>query len=421
MNEKIINKELYHQEVLLDNYELQKFHTNHSCNEYLIIFCNRHYKINTATFTLIQLIEKYRTPIKIAKEYSLKQHKEYTPQNIIQIINRFLVPLGIVSSQRENIKPKPKSFLWVQIPIFKEKFLHYFTKPLKSLFNPHITVLLIVLLIGIHLFIIINDFKAGVYNLFDDPLLLFYSSIILFVSAVIHELGHVSACAYYKVRYKAIGVGLYLTFPVLYSDISDAWRVKANKRAVIDIAGIYFQLIFNLVLFALYLFFHHEIFIVSIKLIILQSIIILNPFFRFDGYWLATDLLGISNLRRRSIEYIKFVTDKYVFRKSTAIFKLNINKKSKLIFIFYAVASNLFIAYFIVFSFIRIPDQIVNFPNTFIQFYNSINENYKFNNWNQMGIDLYQYLMKLLLLFISIYFVYKIVSTFLNTIKKYYL
>ncbi len=421
MNEKITNIDLYHTEVLLDNYELQKFYTNHSYNEYLIISKNRHYKINKATFILIQLIEKYRTPIQIAKAFTQKQNREYSPQNIIHIINNFFVPLGIVSSQKEGTKHKPKSFLWVRIPILKEKTLYYFTKPLKYLFTPRIAIMLIVILVGFHLFFIINNFKSGIYNILNDPLLLFYSSIILFISAIFHELGHVAACTYYKVQYKAIGLGLYLTFPVLYSDISNAWRIESNKRAVIDIAGLYFQLIFNLILFVFYLLYHYEVYLISIKLIILQSIIILNPFFRFDGYWLAADLLNIPNLRRKSVEYIKFATDKYIFRKTTVKFNLEVNKKSKLIFILYAVISNLFIGYFIVFSFIKIPKQIVNFPGTFLQLYHSIDKNFKFNNWKQIGIDVYQFSIKLLFLFISIYFIYKISIIFLKAIKKYYL
>lgn len=32
----------------------------------------------------------------------------------------------------------------------------------------------------------------------------------------------------------------------------------------------------------------------------------LNPFFKFDGYWMASDILGVPNLRQRSKEIIRY-------------------------------------------------------------------------------------------------------------------
>lgn len=33
----------------------------------------------------------------------------------------------------------------------------------------------------------------------------------------------------------------------------------------------------------------------------------LNPFFKFDGYWIASDLLGVPNLRQRSLELFSYM------------------------------------------------------------------------------------------------------------------
>ncbi len=53
---------------------------------------------------------------------------------------------------------------------------------------------------------------------------------ILFVaSSCFHELGHASACRHYGVSHGGVGVGLYLSFPVFYTDVTDTWRLKENN------------------------------------------------------------------------------------------------------------------------------------------------------------------------------------------------
>jgi len=119
--------------------------------------------------------------------------------------------------------------------------------------------------------------------------------------AMVHELGHAAACAWYGLRPGEIGFGLYLVFPVFYTDVTKTWRLRPLRRAVVDAGGIYFQAIlvvlavplahglgndrgiFAFILFNLYLIFHN-----------------LNPLFKMDGYWIFSDLAGLPNLHKRT-------------------------------------------------------------------------------------------------------------------------
>jgi putative peptide zinc metalloprotease protein len=119
--------------------------------------------------------------------------------------------------------------------------------------------------------------------------------------ALIHELGHAAACAWYGLRPGEIGFGVYLVFPVFYTDVTKAWRLRPSRRAVVDAGGMYFQIIliavavplahalnndrriFTFVLYNLYLIFHN-----------------LNPLFKMDGYWIFSDLAGLPNLHKRT-------------------------------------------------------------------------------------------------------------------------
>ena len=80
------------------------------------------------------------------------------------------------------------------------------------------------------------------FFLTTEDLLLFnnkvhvYTVVGLFVfmlaSSFFHELGHASACKYFGVRHGGVGFGLYLNFPVLYTDVTEVWRQRDRKSVV---------------------------------------------------------------------------------------------------------------------------------------------------------------------------------------------
>ncbi len=142
----------------------------------------------------------------------------------------------------------------------------------------------------------------------------------LFLCLFFHEIGHAVAAIYYKITPKNIGFGLYFVFPALYCDLTEIWKLERKERIVINIAGIYFQLLVNSILvLALITLPVSDIFAFFLEKLILVNIIIsiynINPFFKFDGYWIYSDFFDIPNLRRRSYGLIRLC-----FRKVKGIF-----------------------------------------------------------------------------------------------------
>jgi hypothetical protein len=122
-------------------------------------------------------------------------------------------------------------------------------------------------------------------------------------SSILHELGHAAAARKLGCRHGDLGFGLYLVFPVLYMELDDAWRLPRRDRAIIDAAGLYAQLLFALAIAGVATLWH-PLLPAALGLMILTVTSLLanlNPLFRFDGYWLISDLLGIPNLRRASM------------------------------------------------------------------------------------------------------------------------
>jgi putative peptide zinc metalloprotease protein len=125
------------------------------------------------------------------------------------------------------------------------------------------------------------------------------------LGAFIHETGHASALVSYGCKQTEIGFGMYLYYPVLYTDVSEAWKLSRHQRAMIDMAGVYFQSVFQVLLLGLYFITGSPIpiyFFLFTDLIMFRT---MNPFLRMDGYWLVADLFGIFNLRQQSTNLIK--------------------------------------------------------------------------------------------------------------------
>lgn len=124
--------------------------------------------------------------------------------------------------------------------------------------------------------------------------------VVLFLaSGLFHECGHIAACRYFRCDHGSIGVGLYLVFPVWYADVTHAWRLQRRQRAVVDLGGIYFQAIFLIAVDVYALASGDPVAFKLAWLITFAMLLTLNPVFKFDGYWLLSDLSGLHNLHRQ--------------------------------------------------------------------------------------------------------------------------
>lgn len=122
---------------------------------------------------------------------------------------------------------------------------------------------------------------------------------LLLISLLFHELGHASACSYFGARPRAIGFGIYLVYPVFYSDVSAAWELRPRSRVIVDVAGLYFQGIVGALYVLLYVWTDWEPLLVAILMIAGSSVFSLNPIFKFDGYWMIADALNVHNLSQQ--------------------------------------------------------------------------------------------------------------------------
>ena len=121
-----------------------------------------------------------------------------------------------------------------------------------------------------------------------------------------HELGHAFVAKKYGCKVGSIGVALLLMFPVLYTDTTDAWRLRSHRdRLRIVVAGVATEL--HLAMLATFAWsflpdgpWRSVAFFVATTSWVTSLLVNLSPFMRFDGYFAFSDLLRAENLQPRA-------------------------------------------------------------------------------------------------------------------------
>ena len=136
---------------------------------------------------------------------------------------------------------------------------------------------------------------------------------------VVHELAHACVAKSYGCRVPTMGVALLVMMPVLYTDVSDSWRLSSRRqRMAIGVAGVAAELGLALIATFLWSFLpdgplRSAAFLVATTTWVSTLAINLSPFMRFDGYYLLSDWLGVSNLQDRAFALARWQLRRWMF------------------------------------------------------------------------------------------------------------
>ncbi len=218
------------------------------------------------------------------------------------------------------------NYLYFKIPLLRpEPMLRRIVPWLEPLYTRTFTILIAAIgLAGLYLVsrqwsVFLSTFQ----NFFSwDGALTYGAALILVKSA--HELGHAVTAARYGCRVPSMGVCFLVMFPVLYTDVTDAWRLMdRNKRLAIGAAGIAVELSLACIATLLWTFLpdgplRSVMFSIATVGWVLSLAINLNPLMRFDGYYLFGDAIGIDNLQSRSFALGRWRMREVLFGLGTA-------------------------------------------------------------------------------------------------------
>lgn len=121
---------------------------------------------------------------------------------------------------------------------------------------------------------------------------------------LLHEAGHAFMARKHGVSVPSAGIAFMLGMPVLYTDTGAAWRLDRRRRMMIAAAGIFAELVLAALATLFWVFLpdgplRQAAFNTAAISWIMSLAVNLNPFMRFDGYYLFADWIGIENLQER--------------------------------------------------------------------------------------------------------------------------
>lgn len=369
-------------------------------NEYFIhqIVYDHRIKISTELYNFIQLIDNKKELKDIVNEYNFKYNFNLTIEFAHDFLYNKLALYGIVVKDKIRIKPSQKpNYIKLNFIVISEKSVSRITKYFNFLFTPKILGVTIFLALIIFTFCFYNfNYQIFHTSLSKSNWIFFF--VLSFIGVTFHEFGHASAAHHYGAKHGGIGGGFYLFMPVYFADVTDIWRLSKHQRIAVNLAGMYFELIYVLFLNSIGLIFEFPILVIFGCIILMSSLRNLNPFVRSDGYWVLSDIIEKPNLMDHG-----FIKIKQIFKS-----KLRWTKMDYFL-LCYGFICYCFIFFFVYFVVIKNPNSIIYFPKNIANFFNNLfNENNQFS-LNELG--------RLLVPILFFYLVFGFIKSLISKIK----
>ena len=163
----------------------------------------------------------------------------------------------------------------------------------------------------------------------------------------VHEWAHGIAVKAYGGTVREIGVMFMIFTPVPYVDATSSYRFASKwSRALVAAAGIMAELALGAVAMLVWLLAEPGLVTaVAFNVVLIAGISTLlvngNPLMRYDGYFIACDLLEMPNMAQRASRYWVYLLDRYAFGARDAQAPLQV-KGERALLALYGLASPLY-------------------------------------------------------------------------------
>jgi putative peptide zinc metalloprotease protein len=242
----------------------------------------------------------------VAARVSNQFGQEVTVENIAYLIDRKLRRSGLVANDSPSDAPpdphtraNPLLALRLRLPLVPERAHRFISTRLEPLFHPAVVWTALVGLVFVDVGLLYgqrDDLVAGTRQVIYQPQLLMGITLLTIAAGAFHEIGHATAARYSGATPGAMGAGVYLIWPVFYTDVTDAYRLDRRGRLRTDLGGVYFNVLFALGIASLYLQIGYKPLLVFLVVVQMETLRQFLPFVRLDGYYVVSDLAGVPNL-----------------------------------------------------------------------------------------------------------------------------
>lgn len=291
---------------------------------------HKYYQIGWPEFECLSRLAQCKNPAellqRVNKETPLQVDEEDLKNLLLFLQQKDLLDNNLIKAN----PPEKDGSIWMNIfhkylffhfPLFApEKFLEKTYPYLSLLFTARflkVTAVLFLLLFFLTLQRI-DEFLYTFANLFSVQGAILFGGTLLLIK-VLHEFGHAYTAHKYGVRVPHMGVAFMVLYPVLYTETTEAWKIKDRKARIhIGLAGVCTELVLATYALALWYIFPpgpvQSLAFAIVTISLIGSLFVnLNPLMRFDGYFVLSDSLGIENLHGRGFSFAKWWLRKTLF------------------------------------------------------------------------------------------------------------
>lgn len=313
--------------------------------------------INNHLYNFILLIDNKKNLNQIVNTYNLNYDNKIDAKEAYEFLNKELFSYGIIKIDNINQEKKIRdNYLKYSFNIFSFSQFYFLVLFFKPLFKVKYFYFLFLSIFLVTTITISINFQIIYKYLSDISLVnIVYLFVLTLIIGFFHEIGHASAAYCYGVRSGGIGFGFYLLTPVFYADISDSWKLESRYRVIIDLGGIFLEMLISLIIIALYFITKNIYLLIVPSVLLIHSIFELNPLIRSDGYWVLSDIFNIPNLRKNSqsifVNLISF-KKKNRYKYTVKDYVLSV----------YAFFSLIYISIFLVLMLFFSPNSILKYP-----------------------------------------------------------
>ncbi|WP_248805361.1 biotin/lipoyl-binding protein [Pseudomonas sp. MWU13-2100] len=199
-------------------------------------------------------------------------------------------------------------YLFFRIPLWRPDAFLNRTWPWLQRFGPRLLRYGLPATLGLGVFLVSRDwerFLSTFPHLFSLGGAMAFG-IALFFAKLCHEFGHAFMAKRAGCRVQSMGVAFMVMLPLFYTDVSDAWRINDRKaRLLIGAGGVMAEMLLACIALLAWSLLpdgpaRTAAFMLASATWLTTLAVNLNPFMRFDGYFLLSDFWEIDNLQGRA-------------------------------------------------------------------------------------------------------------------------
>ena len=263
-------------------------------------------QLSERVFLLARLVDGRRDLDELAVALGAEIDRTVTPAQVAFLLDNRLRPAGLVASDAGPsfpACPDPLLMLTCRARLVPERVVWVIAGVLGPLFASPVVALMLAGFAAVDALILAGggsgQILPAVRALSEQPALTVAVLAVILAVGAFHECGHAAACRYGGARPGAMGIGLYLVWPVFFSTVTDAYRLDRAARLRVDLGGVYVNAVAMTVIGMAYLTTGSPWLLVALVALHIETMWQFLPSVRLDGYYILADLVGVPDLFAR--------------------------------------------------------------------------------------------------------------------------